>query len=329
MRSSDMASETVLPAQGETPAPAAPAKKKWLTRGRLRTAKFFLFISPWLTGLVLFSLAPMILSLVLSFTWGTKIATWTSKDLIFSFRNYAYIFTQDKIFLRSILNTFLYAFMRVMGGLLFALLLAVLYNHDLFGKKLYRTMAYSVSLIPVAAASSIWILLLKGDSSLVQRMLAEIGIHNFDLFSKSTALVTVVSLDIFCGLGSTMIVILAALQGVPKELEEAAMIDGAGRVRRFWTITVPMISSALMFASVTGFIGALQTYAKVQLLTGGDPEYTTMTMTMSVLSRYKATNGNLALGYACAEAWVIFVIIMIFTLIYLKLLNRKVYYGDE
>ena len=303
-------------------------KRKRLTREKARTRKFFLFISPWLIGLCVFSLAPMLFSLVLSFTWGTRITTWTSQDLQFSFKNYEYIFTKDDIFLRSISNTFIYAFLRVIVGLFLATLLALLYNNDLAGKKLYRTMAYAPSLIPVAAASSIWILLLKGDSSLIQRLLAEMGILGFDLFSKSTALLTVVSLDIFCSVGSTMIVILAALQGVPRELEEAAEIDGATPWHRFWFITIPMISSGLMFSSVTGFIGALQTYAKVQLLTGGDPEYSTITMTMTVLSRYNAINGTRALGYACAEAWVIFSIIMIFTAIYLKLLDRKVYYGD-
>lgn len=304
-------------------------KKTGMTREKARVCKFFLFISPWVVGLLVFSLLPMILSLVLSFTWGTKITTWTAGTLKFSFQNYAYIFSKDTVFLRSILNTFIYAFLRVIGGIFFATLLALLYNKDVFGKKLYRTMAYAPSLIPVTAASAIWILMLKGDSSLIQRMFATIGIRGFDLFSKSNALVTVVSLDLFCSVGSTMIVVLAALQGVPKELEEASMIDGANRFTRFWNITIPMISSGLMFISVTGFIGALQTYAKVQLLTGGDPEYATITMTMTVLSRYNATNGNLALGYACAEAWIIFLIIMIFTVIYLKLLDKKVYYGDE
>ncbi len=299
------------------------------SREKMKERKFFLFISPWLIGFALFSLVPMVLSLVLGFTWGTRITTWTSEPLEFSLRNYIYIFTQDSVFLRSVGNTFLYAFIRVFGGILGATLLALLYNNDLRGKRLYRTMAYAPSLIPVTAASAIWILMLKGDSALVQRIFAAIGIHGVDLFSKSTALLTVVSLDLFCSVGSTMIVVLAALQGVPKELEEAAIIDGAGRMTRFWHITIPMISSGLMFISVTGFIGALQTYANVQLLTGGDPEYATITMTMTVLSRYNATNGNLALGYACAEAWIIFLIIMLFTLIYLKLVDRKVYYGDE
>ncbi len=304
-------------------------KRRKMTREKARICKFFLFISPWMIGLLLFSLAPMLLSLALSFTWGTKITTWTGENLKFSLRNYRYIFGEDTVFLRSVANTLIYAFLRVIGGIFLATMLALLYNNDLCGKKLYRTMAYAPSLIPVTAASSIWILMLKGDSALVQRMFAAIGVHGFDLFSKGNALLTVVSLDLFCSVGSTMIVVLAALQGVPRELEEAAMIDGASRATRFWHITVPMISSGLMFISVTGFIGALQTYAKVQLLTGGDPEYATITMTMTVLSRYNATNGNLALGYACAEAWVIFLIIMIFTVIYLKLLDKKVYYGDE
>lgn len=305
------------------------SKKKVLTREQIRTRQFFLYISPWLIGFVVFSLAPMILSLVLSFTWGSKITTWTSKPLVFSFRNYIYIFTEDQVFLRSVLNTFAYAMIRVVGGILAATLLALLYNNDLFGKRLYRTMAYATSVIPVSAATIIWSTLFMGDNSLIQRLLVSVGINGVDLFTKNNALFTVVGLDIFVAAGSTMIVVLAALQNVPMDLEEAAIIDGAGRIRRFWHITIPMISSGLMFISVTGFIGALQTYAQVKLLTGGGPEYSTITMTMSVIQRYNATNGSLCLGYACAQAWIIFFIIMAFSLIYIKMINKKVYYGDE
>ena len=303
--------------------------KKASARERRRMRNFFLFISPWLIGFVVFSLAPMLLSLVLSFTWGSKITTWTSVPLEFSFQNYTHIFTKDTVFLRSILNTFSYAFLRVIGGIIVATALALLYNNDLFGKRMYRTMAYATSVIPVSAATILWSLLLKGNNSLMQRMFVSMGIHNIDLFTKSTALFTIIGLDIYVAAGATMIVVLAALQNVPLDLEEAAIIDGAGRFKRFMHITVPMISSGLMFISVTGFIGALQTYEQVKLLTGGGPEYATTTMTMTVISRYNATNGKLGLGYACAEAWIVFIIIMIFTMIYLKMLNKKVYYGDE
>ena len=298
-------------------------------REKARTRKFFLFISPWIIGFVVFSLLPMILSLILSFTWGTKITTWTSTPWEYSFKNYVYIFTEDTVFLRSVLNTFVYALIRVVGGIFVATLLALLYNNDIFGKRLFRTMAYATSIIPVSASSVIWIALLKGDNSLIQRMFVSIGINGIDLFTKTTALPTVVGLDIFCAAGSTMIVVLAALQGVPRELEEAAIIDGAGRIKRFWHVTVPMISSGLMFISVTGFIGAMQTYAQVKLLTGGGPEYATITMTMAVIERYNALGGKLCLGYACSQAWINFIIIMIFTRIYMKMLDKKVYYGDE
>lgn len=297
------------------------------TREKRRIACFFAFISPWIVGLLIFTAIPMAISFILSFT-SAKVATITRAPLTFiGWDNYAYIFTRDPVFLRSIGNTFYFAILRVGFGIIFSVLLAVLFNKKIFGKKLWRTFLYVPSLVPVAASSLVWRLLLTQDNNLCANILAGWGIRDVNFLGSGIAMWTVLLISLIGGVGPTMIVVLAALQGVPRELEEAAIVDGAGGIRIFFHITLPMISSSIMFISVTGFIGALQTYAQIQLFTGGGPMNQTVTMAMQVVANAFAMD-TFGIGYACAEAWIVFTIIMIFSLVYMKLINRQVYYGD-
>ncbi|MGN1053416.1 MAG: carbohydrate ABC transporter permease [Candidatus Scatosoma sp.] len=301
--------------------------KKAMSRNKKTVIKFFCYISPWLFGLLVFTALPMLVSLFLSFT-SAKVATMTSKPIEFvGLENFKWLFTQDDAFVKSIGNTFFYAVVRVALGVICSVLLAVLFNKDIYGKKLFRTMLYAPSLVPVVASTLIWRLLITQDKNLLSNFLGSIGIYDFDALSKETAMLTVIFISLINGVGPTMIVVLAALQGVPQELEEAAIIDGASSVRIFWHITIPMISSSLMFISLTGFIGALQAYADIKLLTGGGPQNATITMAMCVVSNAFAMD-SFGVGYACSQAWIVFVFILIFSLIYFSLLKKKVYYGD-
>lgn len=301
--------------------------KKAISRDKKTVIKFFCYISPWLIGLILFTALPMLVSLFLSFT-PTKVATMTSKPIEFiGLENYKWLFKEDEAFVKSIGNTFFYAVVRVGLGVVFSVMLAVLFNKDIRGKKLYRTMLYAPSLVPVVASTLLWRLLITQDKNLLSNFLGSIGIYDFDALSKETAMLTVITISLINGVGPTMIVVLAALQGVPKELEEAAIVDGASSVKIFWNITIPMISSSLMFISLTGFIGALQAYADIKLLTGGGPQNATITMAMCVVGNAFAMD-SFGVGYACSQAWIVFVFILIFSLIYFTLMKKKVYYGD-
>lgn len=301
--------------------------KRELNRDKKTIIKFFCYISPWLIGLLFFTLLPMIISLVLSFT-ETQVATMTRQPLKFvNFDNFIWLFTKDNAFIKSIGNTFYYAIVRVVLGIVCSVGLAVLFNKDIIGKKVFRTMLYAPSLVPVVASTLLWRLLITQDKNLLSNFLGSIGIYNFQALSQETAMLTVIFISLFNGVGPTMIIVLAALQGVPKELEEAAIVDGASPTYIFWKITVPMISSSLMFVSLTGFIGALQAYADVKLLTGGGPQNATITMAMCVVGNAFAMD-SFGVGYACAQAWVVFVIILIFSLIYFRMLKKQVYYGD-
>ncbi|MEG2014993.1 MAG: sugar ABC transporter permease, partial [Clostridia bacterium] len=154
-------------------------------------------------------------------------------------------------------------------------------------------------------------------------LLSIIGVAPVDWLG-SNAMGSVLLMSIWCGIGPTMIIILAALQTVPKDILEAAQIDGANVFQRYRLIVVPTISSTIMYVLITGLIGTLQAYAEFDLITGGGPGYSTTTLSMLVIRAMD----NEGLGYACAMAWVICAIVLIFTLIFFRFVKSKVYYAE-
>ena len=138
---------------------------------------------------------------------------------------------------------------------------------------------------------------------------------------------SVLLMGIWTSIGPNMLICLAALQGVPEEVIEASKLDGANAVERLFSVTIPTISPTLFFISITGIIGGLQAYAEMQLLFGNGTDKT-LTMAWNVVLNAFSLDGSKTMGYACAQAWVLFVIIIIFTAIYFKVSNKLVFYGN-
>lgn len=287
---------------------------------------FYLFISPWIIGFLLFSVVPMITSLYYSFTRITVLGLGRRSPEYIGLKNYIRIFTDDPIFIQSIKVTFTYAFVRVLLGIFISLLIAMLLNRKMFGKRIIRSLIYLPAIIPIVASAFLWRQLFSNDFSLLNYLLSFIGIPPINWLSYDNALSSIIFMSIWTGIGPTMIILTAALQNVPQELLEAAEIDGANAFQKFRVITVPMISSTLLYLFVTGFIGALQAYAEMDLLTNGGPGYVTTTMTMNVVQNAFSSDGS-GMGYASAQAWVIFIIILIFTLLFFRVVNKRVYYA--
>ena len=220
-------------------------------------------------------------------------------------------------------NTFVFAFARVFSGVIIALLLAILLNGKIPGKKIYRTMIYLPAIIPVVGSAMLWKQLFSQDFSLYNYLLSFIGIAPIEWLSYDNSMSSVILMSVWSGLGPTMIILLASLQNVPRELLEAAEVDGGNAINKFRHITIPMISPTLVYLLVTGFIGALQAYAEMDLLTGGGPGNITTTMAMNVVNN--AFDGR-GMGYASAQAWVIFAIILVFSIIFFKIVNKRAYY---
>lgn len=299
-------------------------KIKKRTRDRIN---FYLFISPWIIGFLLFSILPMVTSFYYSFTQITVLGLGRRTPEFIGLANYRSVILQDSVFVQSIGNTFVFAFARVFSGVFIALLLATLLNGKIPGKNIYRTMIYLPAIIPIVGSALLWKQLFSTDFSLYNYMLSWIGIAPREWLNYDNAMSSVILMSVWSGLGPTMIICLAALQNVPRELVEAAEMDGANKIKRFRHITIPMISPTLVYLLVTGFIGALQAYAEMDLLTGGGPGNRTTTMAMNVV--FHAFDGR-GMGYASAQAWVIFAIILVFSIIFFKIVNKRAYYesGD-
>jgi ABC-type sugar transport system permease subunit len=312
-----------VPALRDDPAPARgprAGRRRWRT-----TLTGYLFILPGIVGFLLLVLYPALTSLYHSFTkWnGLTDAQWIGVD------NFVYMFTKDPVFWDSVRATAYYVLLTVPASMVAGLALAVLINRRLAGVKVFRTIFYLPVVLPAVAVLTLWKYIYEPTYGLANQLLQFLHLPtSMWLGDAQVAMPAVVIVNIW-GIGGTMIIFLAGLQTVPQELYEAAMIDGAGPVRRFLRITLPMMGPILVLQLMLQINAAFQTFTQVAILTKGGPG------TATNLLMYKIYNDGFAdfisapqLGYATAEVWVLFVIVMIVTFILLRVSNRYAYEGE-
>lgn len=299
-------------------------KKITLRNQTRKTLLFFAYISPWLLGFLAFTIIPLTMSLVYAFT-DVKMITAGEQLNFIGFDNFAYIFTKDDDFLQSIYNTFIYAFCKVGILTILALLLALLLNVKFIGRKVFRVMIYLPAIIPVVSVSLLWKLLFSGgEFNVINFFLSYLGLQPVNFLGDNvSAMGTVIFVGVWSGLGPTMLVFLAAIQNVNKDLLEAADLDGAGPIRKFNKVVLPAIMPVMFFVVLTGIISALQSYAEIKLLTSGGPGNATITMSMVIVNNAFARNGRQALGYACAQGWIVFLLTLFLTMVYIWNMNRS------
>ena len=262
-------------------------------RQKRETAQFYLYILPWIVGFSLFTVIPMISSLVYSFQ-KVSILDLNGTGTFIGFQNYINIF-KDDLFLSSIGNTFLYAFVKTFVSLFLALLFALLLNKKFRGNKLVRILVYLPAIIPSVASIMVWSQLFSKDFSLLNYFLSFFGISPIDWTSYSNSMGSVLLMGIWTSIGPNMLICLAALQGVPEEVIEASKLDGANAVERLFSVTIPTISPTLFFISITGIIGGLQAYAEMQLLFGNGTDKT-LTMAWNVVLNAFSLDGSKTMG---------------------------------
>ena len=277
-----------------------------------------LFIMPWLITFLWFTLGPFIASIYLSFTNYRFIGlpTWIG------FQNYTNLFGDDPKFIRSIINTLYYTGVHVPGVMLLAFFVALLLNQKVKGQPIYRTAFYLPSVTAGVATAYLWILLLQ-PNGLINQFLGIVGIDGPTWLTSSTWAMPALILMSFWGLGTTMIIYLAALQGIPQHLYEAASVDGAGVVRKMWHVTVPMMTPAIFLTAVLQIIGSWQVFTQALIVTNGGPRDSTLFI---LLHLYRTGFEYFQMGYASAIAWVLFMIILVFTIIQFTVARRWVYY---
>lgn len=283
----------------------------------------YLFISPWLLGFLIFTIGPMVVSLY----WGFTKYEFPLPPRWIGLQNYAQAFTKDELFPRALWNTAYYVLFSVPLGLAASLLLALLLDRKIAGRALWRTVYYVPSIVPAVVTAFLFGYLFQPDYGLVNALLAKFGIKGPGWFnSVQWVKPTFILLALWGAGGATMIIFLAGLQNIPTELYEAADVDGAGRLSKFWNITIPMLSPTIFFNLVTGIIAAFKIFTTAYVATGGGPYYASYFYVLHLFNNFFK---YLNMGYASALAWILFVIIMVFTLIQIRFARRWVYYESE
>jgi multiple sugar transport system permease protein len=283
---------------------------------------FYLCISPWLLGFLLFTLGPVLASLAISFTRWDLLSPATPVGL----RNYGRML-DDPLFWQSLNVTLRFTLLYVPTELVGGLLLALLMNQaGVRGIRGVRTIYYLPSVISGVAFVVVWMWLFHPEAGLINATLALFGVTGPRwLADPRTALYALWMMSLW-GLGRTALIFLAGLKGVPKELYEAAAMDGAGRVQAFFAVTLPMLTPTIFFNLVLSIIATFQTFTSAFVATNGGPLDSTL---FYVLYLYRMAFQNFAMGYAAALAWILFLIILGLTLLVVRSGQWWVYYEGE
>ena len=281
----------------------------------------YAFAAPWLLGFTVLTLGPMIMSLVYSFSRYDVIhhAEFIGAE------NYRKL-VSDPLFWKSLGNT-AFMLLGVPLGMMVGLGIAVLLNQSVRGMRAYRTVFYLPAVVPVVASSLLWIWVLNPELGLVNSLLRIFGVDDPPRWLASPSLLfgskTAILLMGLWGAGASMIVWLAGLKGIPQHLYESAAIDGAGPARRFWNITLPMLSPYIFFNLVTGVIATMQIFSQAYIMTQGGPDDSTLFYAYYL---FNSAFRYFRMGYASAMAWILLVIVLVLTAIQFGLGRKWVHY---
>ena len=281
-----------------------------------------LFIAPWLFGFIALAVIPLVMSFYYSLTRYDLI----SDPKFIGAGNYVRLFTNDPDFWKVIGNTFYYVLLGVPIGAFVAFLIANLLNTDIKGRAIFRSIIYIPTIVPAVCTAVVWLFLLNTQYGAINALLKTFEWPTIPfLSSPGLSKPTLIMIYVWAQ-GSAVVIYLAALQDVPRSLYEAATVDGANAWRKFWNITIPLCTPVILFNSIIGFISAFQEFTLPWLLTQGVPAKSTE---LYVMNLYRNAFVQLSMGKASAMAWILLVIIVVFTAILFSTSARWVYYGGE
>lgn len=279
------------------------------------------FLTPGLVGLVAFTLFPIVMALVMSFNdWSVF-----GEHRFIGLGNYRELFG-DRLFRAALLNTLLFAVMLVPMSLFVSLGLALWISPKVRGRQAFRVLFFIPTVTPIVANVFVWRLVFEPGGPLDSLWNTLFGSDAPGFLTSTTlALPTLVVVTVWQTFGLMFLIFSAAIDQVPTELLEAAALDGAGRLRSLWHVTLPAISPTIFFTMIVGLIGAFQVFAQPQLLTGGGPGTATETV---VLNIYRTGWRSLEMGLAAAGGWILFMIILGLTALQFAGHRKWVHYGD-
>jgi multiple sugar transport system permease protein len=289
-----------------------------LSQARVEELTAYLFISPWVIGFLVFTLGAMIFSLGLS-TYDTDLL---SSSKFVGLKNYGDL-VKDPLFSKALLVTLFYTVLVVPVGTLIALLVALLLNQKVAVLGFWRTVYYLPAVVTGVAVAILWGWVLNPDAGLFNQALALLHIPGPRWFGSETWAVPGLVLIALWGTGTNMLLYLAGLQSIPTEIQEAARIDGASSFRVFSHVTLPLLTPTVFFNVIINIIGSFQVFTNAYVLTQGGPNNATLTL---VLYIYRQGFQLFHFGFASALAWVLFAIILVFTLVVVRSSDVWVYY---
>lgn len=296
-------------------------RRPWLTYQRRDALAGYLFIAPQLAGIVLFVLVPLVLVFYYAFhEWNVLAGTFTFVGLenvekLFSDPQLAPVLTATGVFSVGL----------VIFNLSLALLLAVLLNRRWRGITAFRTIFFSPVVVSLVAWTIVWGFLLQ-DNGGINGILAMFGIDGPNWLREGpTAMLSVIVVQVFKNVGLNMVLFLAALQGVPRELQEAARVDGANDRQIFGRIVLPLISPTIMLTLIITIVGSLQVYAQIAVLTQGGPGISTTVLVYYLVQQAFDFHH---FGYGSTLAILLFLIVLVLTIAQWQLRKRWVFYEN-
>jgi multiple sugar transport system permease protein len=298
-------------------------KRRWFTAGERRNLRWALFfISPWIVGFFSYELYPLLASFYYSLTRYDLI-----RDPIFvGIDNYINLFTVDPNFSQVLWNTLYYVGFGVPLGIGFAFLIANLLNQKIVGRTFFRGVIYMPAIVPAVASAMVWQFLMNVQYGAINGILRALELPIIPFLSSPTWSKPSMILVLVWAQGAAVVIFLAALQDVPRVFYEAASLDGASTWQKMWHVTIPMTSPIILFNLITGFVSAFQEFTIPWLLTQGGPMNSTEFLLVFL---YRNAFINFQMGKASAVAWVILIIITLFTALLFRSSARWVYYGGE
>ncbi len=289
--------------------------------GRRHNLIGFLFALPWIIGFLVFTAYPIIASLFFSFTEYhiTTAPKWVG------LANYAKLF-HTELFIKSLINTWWYVVGLVPFGLVVGLGLGLLLIQPLRERVFYRSMIYLPSIVPVFAFATVALWFFSSYFGIVNGLLSYFGITGPMWLNDEKWVKFTIILISQWGAGGTALIYMAALNDIPKELYEAAELDGANGWQAFWKITIPLISPATLYYLITATIAALQIFDLPQIMTGGGPANASLSYVMFL---YRHAFRYMNIGFASAMAWILFIISLVLVAIIFKTSARWAFYGSS
>ncbi len=289
-------------------------KRKSLSEG-------YYYILPWFIGFLIFGLYPLVSSLYFSFTDFTMF----NKPKLIGFSNYVYMFTSDREFFPSLLVTFKYVLFSVPMKIVSALFFAVLLNRKLRYINLFTTIYYLPSILGASVSISILWRFMFSLSGLVNTIFSKIGMKPIPFLEDPRYALFSISLLVVWSFGSSMVIFLAGLKQIPKELYEAASIDGASKFKEFFLITLPLLTPSLFFNLIMQLINSFQSFTSAFVITHGGPMKSTYLYMMKL---YNEAFSNFKMGYASALSWFLFLVVLSVTYTIFKKSDKFVYYME-